>query len=337
MRCRGCGSKVGEQVLERVLRSVGSSTRQEGSLAYSPAGDTAVLDIQGGLLVQSIDHVNAIVDDPYLLGRIAALHALSDVVTVDAKLHSAQIIATVPTATEAIIERDLTLLMTGLTEALAEEHCLLAGGHTVEGDELSLGVVVNAVLNSQSDNTVGQSPVSVGDVLILTQPLGIGCLFAGLMQQKARGTDISAAIAYMLRSNRQAAGILRATGSRFMTDVTGFGLLGHLDRLLQGLQLGASVHVKQVPVIQGVLALAEQGVRSSLWPQNRQVLNTITIDPALAEPWLATLCDPQTSGGLLAIVPAARSVECIQALHSAGYDEAAAIGEIANSTALALD
>ena len=337
MRCRGCGSKVGEQVLERVLRSVGSSTRQDGSLMYSPAGDTAVLDIQGGTLVQSIDHINAIVDDPYLLGRIAALHALSDVVTVDARVHSAQIIATVPTATEAIVERDLKLLMSGLTEALAEEHCLLAGGHTVEGGELSIGVVVNAVLNPQTDDISQQSPVGIGDVLILTQPLGIGCLFAGLMQQKARGKDISAAMTYMLHSNRQAADILRAAGSRYMTDVTGFGLLGHMERLLQGLQLGASVHVQQVPLIQGALALAEQGVRSSLWPQNRQVLDTIAMDPAIAEYWLAILCDPQTGGGLLAIVPAARSDECIQALRFAGYSEAAAIGEIDKTSALLLD
>lgn len=338
MRCRGCGSKVGEQVLERVLRSLDSGARQGGSLAYSPAGDTAVLDIQGGTLVQSIDHINAIVDDPYLLGRIAALHALSDVVTVDARVHSAQIIATVPTATETIVERDLMLLMSGLTEALAEEHCQLAGGHTVEGSELSIGVVVNAVLKSPTGEiSLQTSPVSTGDVLILTQPLGIGCLFAGLMQQQARGKDISAAITQMLHSNRPSADILRAAGSRYMTDVTGFGLLGHLDRLLKGLQLGARVHVRKVPVIQGALALAEQGVRSSLWPQNRQVLDTITIDPAIAEYWLATLCDPQTGGGLLAIVPAARSDECVQALRAAGYREAAAIGEVDNTSALLLD
>ena len=337
MRCRGCGSKVGEQVLERVLRTVGSSTRQNGALPYSPAGDTAVLDIQGGPLVQSIDHINAIVDDPFLLGRIGALHALSDVVTVDARVHSAQLIATVPTASETIVERDLTQLMTGVTDALAEEHCLLAGGHTVEGDELSLGVVVNAVLHPQPDETGEQSPVSAGDVLVLTQPLGTGILFAGLMQQKTRGTDINAALAHMLVSNRQAADILRAADSRYMTDVTGFGLLGHLHRLLQGLQLGAAVHVHQVPIIQGALALAEQGVRSSLWPQNRLVLDTMTINPGIAESCLATLCDPQTGGGLLAIVPAASMAGCIQALRSAGYAEAAAIGEIDKTSALSID
>lgn len=358
MRCRGCGSKVGEPVLERVLNHVRENLQGLSPTSLSPAGDTAVLALPGSTLVQSVDHVNAIVDDPYLLGRIAAVHALSDVVTVNANVHSAQVIVTVPSGTEAIVERDLKLLMTGLLEALQQEQCTLAGGHTVEGDELSLGVVVNAVLNEEkpqrrdstsaslsgggdwpdsADNERGGSAgVSTGDVLILTQPLGIGALFAGLMQGRTRGPDISDALQQMLQSNRPAADVLRTAGSRFMTDVTGFGLLGHLHRLLDGLHKGAQLHSSAVPVLPGALPLAEQGVRSSMWPENRQVLDLLSVDGSLSQSQLSILCDPQTSGGLLAIVPESAQLDCLARLRSAGYGSAAVVGEITASASVSV-
>lgn len=343
MRCRGCGSKVGEAVLERVLAHVHVSRDSKASSPLSPAGDAAILNLPSSMLVQSVDHLNAIVDDPYLLGRIAGLHALSDVVTVDARVHSAQVIATVPGGTQAIVERDLKLLMSGLVEALDQEHCMLAGGHTMEGEELSLGVVVNAVMTenvlasrsaSRSANNI--SDVQAGDVLILTQPLGIGTLFAGLMQGKAHGLDISAAIEYMLQSNRPAADILRSAGCNYMTDVTGFGLLGHLHRLLEGLQHGALVQSNAIPILPGALALARQGVRSSLWPENRQVLDALEISAQVSSSQLSILCDPQTSGGLLAIVPESAQAECLTRLQAEGYADAVVVGVIAPTTTLSL-
>lgn len=376
IRCRGCGSKVGETILERVLSAVRPVSEDAVSSQYSPAGDVSVLDLNGGTLVQSVDHINAIVDDPYLLGRIAALHALSDVVTVDATAHSAQVVVTVPAGSSAVVERDLTQLMTGLVEALGDEHCALVGGHTMAGDELSVGVVINGVLNesvqdeggkddsgtdeSGTDESVTDESVKdkcgndegggkedvgmhsrvrqpaakAGDVLILTQPLGIAILFAGLMQQLGNGDDISAALRHMLKSNRDAAHRLRQAGASVMTDITGFGLLGHLDRLLRGLGKGACVQTSGIPLLSGALQLAEQGVRSSLWPENSQVLDALDIDPGLTEPLLSVLCDPQTGGGLLAVVPAAARQACLASLQSADYSQAAVIGIIVDAPGL---
>lgn len=338
MQCRGCGAKVGASVLERVLSHLRVNRQDNSVSALSPAGDTAVLELPGKTLVQSIDLVNAIVDDPYLLGRIAALHALSDVVTVDAMVHSAQVIATVPAGTELVVERDLKLLMSGLLEALDAEQCQLVGGHTVEGDELSLGVVVNALLNedNSAETTRRKAGVRAGDALILTQPLGIGTVFAGLMQGRTRGPDVGKAQAHMLTSNRPAADILRSAGSNYMTDVTGFGLLGHLQRLLDGLQVGALVRTSTVPTLPGVLQLAEQGVRSSLWPENRQVLDSMSVSAHLSTAQLSILCDPQTSGGLLAVVPESAQAACLEQLRAAGYPSAAGIGVIATSTTVSV-
>lgn len=345
MRCRGCGAKVGEPVLQRVLDAVQRTRADDALSKLAPAGDTAVMNLPGKILVQSIDHVNAIVDDPYLLGRIAALHALSDVVTVDARVHSAQVIATVASGTAITVERDLKLLMTGLVEALEDENCLLAGGHSVEGDELSLGVVVNALLNEPSANESNANAsasresalgVEAGDVLVLTQALGIATVFAGLMQGKTRGNEVRCSVDAMLSSNREAATLLRKAGAHCMTDVTGFGLLGHLQRLLTGVQSGALVQSDKVPLLPGALALACEGVRSSLWSENRRVLDSVTLPGNLAEPLLSLLCDPQTSGGLLAILPAAAASACLAQLHSAGYEQAAVVGVMTTASGLSV-
>lgn len=330
-RCRGCGAKVGDQVLQAVLSKFPENERMKQSrtsaLSISPAEDTAVLECSTGSLVQSVDNINAIVDDPYLLGRIAALHALSDVVTMDATLHSAQVLVTLPEASDSIVERDLMLLMKGVIESLNSEDCALLGGHTTQGPELSIGLVVNASLNQKS-NSSSQASISHGDALVLTKSLGVGILFAGLMQQKARGDDVAGAIDAMLISNRCAADVLRRHDAKVMTDVTGFGLLGHLERLISNMECGASLLASVVPLQSGALFLSEAGVRSSLWVQNSAVLDRTDIGDNLSPDLIALLCDPQTSGGLLAIVPADQVTACVAQLHAKGYPDAIKVGVI---------
>lgn len=343
MRCRGCGAKVGGDILDTVVESFQTIDRDDVMSDLSTAGDAAVLRLANTDIVQSVDQINAIVDDQYLLGKIAVLHALSDVVTLDAVPHSAQIIVTLPEATPSVVERDLRLLMSGVVEALNEEACTLIGGHTTQGSELSVGLVVNAVMRSvvegsgdPMDNSFISKPAQAGDVLILTQPLGIGTLFAGLMQQKANGDDIANAVQLMLHSNSQAAGILRRHGAKLMTDVTGFGLLGHLERLCRSLSMGATVTAGHIPLLAGALILAQDQVRSSLWRQNRVVLQRLSIASDLSEAMTALMCDPQTSGGLLSILPADHQQICINELVDAEYKEAAVIGVVNDSQQLSV-
>lgn len=347
MRCRGCGAKVGSEILQRVLDNLMPQNAKSELLAHrSPAGDSAVVDLPSKRLVQSVDQINAIVDDPYLLGRIAALHALSDVITLNASLHSAQVLLTLPEASETISERDLTLMMSGVLSALKEESCTLIGGHTTQGPDMSIGLAVNATLEPDSEKQRSADLhlyVQPGDALVLTKALGIGTLFAGLMQGVARGCDVTAAMDCMLISNRPAADILRQHGSLAMTDVTGFGLLGHLGRLVQNLKIkspqagkgplsaGVSVSLNDVPFLAGALELSRKGCRSSLWTQNRVAFRDVLIDEDSDAAALALLVDPQTSGGLLAIIPAAEKFACIQALIEAGVRDAAIIACVTES------
>ena len=326
MRCRGCGAKVGEGVLQRVL-----SEELSASSSVSPAGDTAVVTLPTRQLVQSVDQINAIVDDPYVFGRIAALHSLSDVVTLQANLHSAQVMLTLPQASELLIERDLRLVMSGIVKELAQYSCAVIGGHTSQGNELSLGLVINASLPSDAEADISQlNNISAGDVLVLTKPLGVGTLFAGHMKNVTAGRDILAAQHSMLQSNYPAASILRSHGGVAMTDVTGFGLLGHLNRLLQGIPsgAGASIGLERVPLLQGALQLSQQSIRSTMWNQNRLVFSHAQIDDTCDEAALALLVDPQTSGGLLSIVPQQAVSACLSELLAAGYMHASAIGII---------
>lgn len=345
MRCRGCGAKVGGEILQRVLDELIPHNTDISALAkWSPAGDTAVVNLPNRRLVQSVDQINAIVDDPFLLGRIAALHAISDIITLNATLHSAQVLLTLPEASEVVTERDLRLMMSGILAALSEESCALIGGHTTQGPDMSVGLAINATLvddpGDDSAETNARLEVQAGDGLILTKALGVGTLFAGLMQGKARGADVTACITGMSRSNRTAAGILRQHGSLAMTDVTGFGLLGHLERLLKGIKLntltghetysapGVAISLNSVPLLEGAYELSQQGYRSSLWAQNAMAYSNASIDNDCDEAAVALLADPQTSGGLLAIVPCDSCKACIDALTQRGDTDAALIGFI---------
>ena len=328
MRCRGCGAKVAMDVLDEVLGTLDVGAREDVPAGLAEGGDAARLRIGGRTLVQSVDQLDAIVDDPWLFGRIAALHALSDVVTEPVRAHSAQVLATLPRAHRRVTRRELGQLMRGIVAALEEEGCALVGGHTAEGGSLAVGLVVNARSTSGADGRDHAAAGKVGDALVLTQALGVGTLFAGLARGQARGVDVEVALADMARGNRAAAEVLREHGSAHMTDVTGFGLLGHLSRLLRGSGPAARLDVASVPLLPGALALAREGVHSSAWPAARHALDAVdgAADCPLA--WRYLLCDPQTGGGLLALVPAARAIACVGALRERGYRRAGIVGRL---------
>lgn len=352
MRCRGCGAKVGGALLDEVLGTLAVERRDDVRAGVAEAGDTAVFDPAGRWLVQSVDQLDAIVDDPWTFGRIAVLHALSDVFTEPARVHSAQVLATLPHAHARVTRRELDTLMRSIVATLAGEGATLIGGHTAEGDALTVGLVVNALregepargasvsaargdeMDRDQDVNRHRDPDSsrAGDALVLSQPIGIGTLFAGLARTLARGADIETALDVMRRSNRGAAEILRAHGARAMTDVTGFGLLGHLVRLPLPDGIVATVDIRAVPLLSGALALAESGVHSSLWGASSRVLDAFdgVDDVPLARRYL--LCDPQTGGGLLGVVPGAAAAACLEALAAAGYPGSAVVGRLGDGT-----
>ena len=337
MRCKGCGSKVGAPILDTVLASL-QPVRSRGVVsAVAEADDAAVIsiepaalssDIQFNQLVQSVDQINAFCSDPYVFARIATVHALSDIYVSGAQAHSAQVIVNLPFADSRIVKRELKQLMAGVVDVLNEEQCQLIGGHTAEANELSLGFVVNGLSREPAQVTTETNRPKLGDQLILSKPLGTGVLFAGQMRALANGADVQQALHFMQKSNRQACEIFLKHNITQLTDVTGFGLLGHLRKLLGGSGVSATIMCSSVPLYAGTKALATNGVESTLLKQNQAIVGEIAMESNELQAYRNLLCDPQTSGGVLAIVPPGKVERVLKELNSGPAETSVVIGTL---------
>lgn len=332
MRCGGCGAKVGSTVLARALSRLQPVARADVLVGLDGADDAAVLQVPAGkLLVHSVDFFRAFIDDPYRFGQIAANHALGDLYAMGAEPQSASAIVTVPPGIERKTEELLTQLMAGALQVLNEAGCALVGGHTGEGQELALGFAVNGLIDAQPTSTplLRKSGLHPGDVLILTKPLGTGTLLAAHARLLARGRWIDAALDAMCLSNRDAVPVLRAHGVTACTDITGFGLLGHLLEMTRASGVDAELCLSALPLLEGAEAMAAAGVVSSLQPANLRLRRALyNADSFAGQARKRLLYDPQTAGGLLASVPADQAATCLNALHAAGYTQAAQIGQV---------
>ena len=329
MRCGGCGAKVGATVLSRALGSIEPAPRADIVVGLDSPDDAALVDTGGDRLsVQTVDYFRAFVDDPYVFGKIAANHSLGDIYAMGGEPQSALAIATIPYGLEAKVEADLSAMMAGANAVLREAGCALVGGHTSEGAELALGFAVNGLV--ARDAALRKSGLRPGDALILTKPIGTGTLLAADMRGKAKARWVMSALAHMVQSNRAAAAVLHRHGARAATDVTGFGLLGHLVEMVRASDVDVTLAVERVPLLAGARETVAGGIFSSLQPQNVRLRRAIrNLDTAGRHPLYPLLFDPQTAGGLLAGVPLGTAERCVAELRAAGYADAAAIGFVA--------
>jgi selenide,water dikinase len=292
--------------------------------------DAAVVRVPPGkALVHSVDFFRAFVDDPYLFGKVAANHALGDIFAMGADPQSATAIATVPPGLEAKVEDLLFQMMRGAVEVLNEAGCALVGGHTGEGAELALGFAVNGLIDESLVNVTRKGGMRPGDVLILTKPIGTGTLFAAHARLAAKGRWIDAALQSMVLSNRLAAQCLREFGATACTDLTGFGLLGHLVEMTKPSEVDAELVLSNLPLLDGALETVAAGIVSSLQPANVRLRRAVrNQEQFVSHPRYPLIFDPQTAGGLLASVPADRVAACVAALQALGYQHTAIIGRI---------
>ena len=334
--CAGCGSKVGSGALESALKRVQAESadpnqwpRAENILiGLNAPDDAAVVRVPPGqAIVHTVDYFRAMVDDPFIFAQIAVNHCLSDLFAMGAEPQSALAIATLPYAVEAKQEEILYQLLSGANKALAQAKTPLVGGHTTEGTELALGFACNGL--AAPDRLLRKAGMQPGQMLILTKPLGTGVLFAADMRLAAKGRWIEGAIASMLQSNQAAARCLQQHQATACTDVTGFGLLGHLLEMVQASQVSVVLNLTHLPVLNGGRETLAQGIVSSLQPQNLQAATALQNHSAVSHhPDYPLLFDPQTAGGLLASIPAEQVNACLDTLHHLGYQESCCIGQV---------
>jgi selenide,water dikinase len=328
MRCGGCGAKVGSTVLSRVINRLQAITRDDIVIGLNDPDDAAVSEVPAGkLIVQSVDYFRSFIDDPYVFGQIAANHALSDIFAMGAETQSAMAIATIPYGIEGQIEDQLFQTMSGALDVLNASNTALVGGHSSEGAELSFGLSVTGL--ADREQVMRKSGMQAGDILILTKALGTGTLFAADMRLKAKGRWIDAALQSMLLSN-QAAGIcMHKHGATACTDVTGFGLLGHLVEMTRASEKSVELNLNALPILDGALEMIESGIFSSLQEQNVRLRRAIKEAGELRKhKHYPLLFDPQTSGGLLATIPAEHAEACLTELKISGYPASVIIGNV---------
>ena len=330
MRCGGCGAKVGASVLSRALGKLQVIERDDVVIGLHSPDDAAVVRVPPGkAMVHSVDFFRSFVGDPYIFGKIAANHALGDIFAMGAEAQSATAIATVPPGLEAKVEDLLFQMMTGAVEVLNQAGCALVGGHTGEGQELALGFAINGLIDDNFDHLMRKGGMQAGDVLILTKPIGTGTLFAAHAQLKDCGRWIDAALQSMVQSNQQGAQCMRAHGATACTDLTGFGLLGHLVEMTKPSGVDAEVSLSALPLLDGALETVAAGIVSSLQPANVRLRRALRSQEAwVNHPRYPLIFDPQTAGGLLASVPADQAEACVADLRALGYGRACVIGRI---------
>jgi selenide,water dikinase len=291
--------------------------------------DAAVLRLPSDrLLVQTTDYFRAIVNDPYLFGKIAANHCLSDIFAMGGMPQSVLAIAVVPEAVAAKQEETLYQLLLGAAQVLAEAKAPLIGGHTSEGTDLAFGLTCNGLV--RQEQILAKGGLQPGQRLILTKALGTGTLFAADMRRQAKGRWIEAAIASMVQSNQDAALCLQQHQVKACTDVTGFGLLGHLVEMIKASD-GVAVELwwDELPILAGARDMVQQGIVSSLYPQNLRAAYYLYQGEQISDQAdFPLLFDPQTAGGLLAAVPTEQADLCLAALHDLGYTESRLVGQV---------
>ena len=330
MRCGGCGAKVGASVLSRALSNLHPVDRDDVIIGLKDPDDAAVVRVPPGkAMVHSVDFFRAFIDDPYIFGKVAANHALGDIWAMGAQAQSATAVCTVPPGLEAKVEDVLTQMMTGALEILNDANCALVGGHTGEGKELALGFAINGLIDDDPSKILRKNGMRPGDVLILTKPIGTGTLFAAHAQLAAKGRWIDGALQSMVISNRLGAQCLTEYGATACTDLTGFGLLGHLVEMTRPSEVDAELSLSALPMLDGAEECVALGIVSSLQGANVRLRRALrNQEEFVKHPRYPLIFDPQTAGGLLASVPADKVQDCMAALRKLGYVHTVAIGKI---------
>lgn len=328
MRCLGCGGKIGGSILSRVLAKLDIPQAPEVLIGLDNPDDCAMVSTHGKPAIVTTDFFAAPLDDPYLVGRVGALNALSDTFVMGSKPTAALAIITLPYGRAENQEELMFQILSGSLHEFKKSGTSLVGGHTIEGPQLTVGyTIVAEPIDVEANFTKGE--LQDGDQLILTKPLGSGAILAAHMQAACPAETYSDLIETMLASNQTAAEIGRENRVSAMTDVTGFGFAGHLLEMLKASNQSAEIDLASVPLIVGAEKIFDKGFESTLAPANRDSeIYVDALESNRASPYYAAMFDPQTCGGVLLGVSKEKSADVLRQVHESGLGAAAIVGSV---------
>jgi len=322
----GCAAKQPPGYLFPLLRNLPPLTDPNVIIGANTADDAAVYRLSDDTaLVLTTDFFTPVVDDPYEFGAVAAANALSDVYAMGGKPITALNLVGFPD--DSLDAEILAEILRGGAEKAREAGIDLVGGHTIKTDEPIYGLAVTGIVHP--DRVVSNAGGKPGDLLVLTKPLGIGILTTAAKQNKDPKGAIRTAIDLMSTLNRAACEAMLAVGVHAATDVTGFGLLGHLRNVVNASRCGATVWLQDVPVVEAAWEYVREGIAPGGTHANFRFLNDyVTYDDGLDKPSQLVLCDAQTSGGLLIAVAPDRVDALVEKLRAVGTPASSVIGRL---------
>jgi selenide,water dikinase len=313
-------------VLDTVLGKLARQHDPNVLVGFDHADDAGVYQIVPDMaLVQTVDFFTPIVDDPYTFGQIAATNALSDVYAMGGRPLTALALVCFPDKAETeILER----ILSGGLSKMVEAGCTVVGGHSIRDDELKFGYAVTGLIHPQ--RVLANAGARAGDRLLFTKALGTGVIGTAIKKGKAEAAWIEAAVGSMTTLNKAAAEVVCGAGAAVhaMTDVTGFGLIGHAREMALASGVSLRIHAGRVPLLPGAVECVRAGFIPGGLKANREFAECVVgYEVGVAEEIRTLLFDPQTAGGLLVSVAAEHAAELVQALRAAGVG-AVEIGEV---------
>lgn len=325
--------------LEKILKQLSKYTHPDLLVGLKTSDDAAVFQVGDRAIIETVDFFAPVVDDPYTYGAVAAANAMSDVYAMGGEVLFALNVAAFP---EDLPFEIVMEIIRGGAEKVAEAGGMIAGGHTVIDKEPKYGLCVTGIANP--DDIMTKDALKSGDLLLLTKPLGTGAITTAHKEQRVAAPDLAAAVASMLALNRTASRLFREAGVRAVTDVTGFGLLGHASEMAEASKVKLRIESAKAPLLPGAFDYARAGILPGGVGRNRAwLLGTgegsevrVEIADAVSPELADLLMDPQTSGGLLAGV-APDKLDALMAAFDAAGQRCWVIGEALPGSGIAVE
>jgi selenide, water dikinase len=327
--CGGCAAKLNPTRLSAALKGLRIPKRDDVLIGTDTNDDAAVIQISGDLaLVQTLDYVTPMIDDPFLFGQVAAANALSDVYAKGGRPLTAMNICNFP---EQLSGETILAILEGGLSKITEAGAALVGGHTIRDPELKYGLSVTGTI--QPSKVVRNSTLRAGDVMVLTKRIGTGVIITGFRKGEITSEQLRGVVTSLLAVlNRTASETMQEFDPHGCTDVTGFGLAGHALWMVKGAHVGMRIFTDKVPFCADSLELVAKGIRTGVTESNRAlVADFIKVDPGVPFEYEGLMYDPQTSGGLLIGVPERQAESLVRRLRDRGVSDAAIVGEVFES------